>query len=41
MGGGFGGRGGGKDFQPATDESGNFVMPDMPGGDFRRGRKEN
>lgn len=41
MGGGFGGHGGGKDFQPPTDENGDFVKPDIPNGGFDRGKNFN
>ena len=41
MGGGFGGRGGRMDFQPSTDENGNFVKPGIPKDGFEQGKRFN
>lgn len=38
MGGFGGGRGGRGDFQPTTDETGNFVIPEKPDSPFRNDR---
>ena len=41
MGGGFGGRGDRMDFQPSTDENGNFVKPGIPKDGFEQGKRFN